>query len=41
MARNQIVEKNHRTHNNKKNSSKVTYKRVRTYDSDEVSDGDK
>ena len=32
--------KNHRTHNNKKNSSKVTYKRVRTYDSDEVSDGD-
>ena len=32
--------KNHHTHNNKKNSSKVTYKRVRTYDSDEVSDGD-
>lgn len=32
--------KNHRTHNNKKHSSKVTYKRVRTYDSDEVSDGD-
>ena len=32
--------KNHRTHYNKKHSSKVTYKRVRTYDSDEVSDGD-
>ena len=32
--------KNHRTHNNKKHSSKVTYKRVRTYGSDEVSDGD-
>ena len=32
--------KNHLTHNNKKHSSKVTYKRVRAYDSDEVSDGD-
>ena len=32
--------KNHGTHNNKKQSRKVRYKRVRTYDSDEVSDGD-